>query len=110
MQDDMHTQPDAADAEAQAKYEALERAWKVPTLAERRAMTEDELVRRHDLVAAEGGLAMGPDDYLNELQRRENGRQTDYMVKLTKNMHHMTVFITIMTVVNIILVAWTIFD
>jgi hypothetical protein len=48
-----------------------------PREAELRALPDDELIRRHDVIltATEAGWQIGPDDYLSELRRREAERQ-----------------------------------
>jgi hypothetical protein len=71
------------------------------TLAEFRQMTDQQLIEAHDAVLATGSFIIGPDEYLNELKRREDTRRTRTMVRLT-------VAITLLTLANVALVAYSI--
>jgi hypothetical protein len=66
-------------------YQEYERITQATTLAQLRALPDGELVRRHDfiLTATVAGWQIGPDDYLNELRRRETERQSRRLEWLT---------------------------
>jgi len=55
------------------------------SLQQLRSLSDDELVRRHDvLMNPDIGIGfLGPDDYLAELNRRAADRQTTWLVRLT---------------------------
>ncbi len=66
-------------------------------------MPDEELIRLHDAKAktTEAGVQY----YLDELARRDNNRQSEHMLKLTKVITWLTVIITVLTIANVILVA-----
>lgn len=68
-------------------------------LAQLRGMSDDDLIRRHD-EEAEATLT-GVDYCLNELNRRDQARQTASMVRYTTWITFMTVVITVATLVNL---------
>ena len=70
------------------------------TLAELRALSDDDLVREHDRLAK--GTQVGTNHYLQELARREQHRQTEKMLRFTKWVGIKTVVITIATVINMV--------
>jgi len=70
------------------------------TLAELRALSDDELVRKHDKVAK--NTDVGTNHYLQELWRRDQSRQTEAMRRYTLWIAIMTAVITIATVVNVV--------
>jgi hypothetical protein len=72
---------------------------KVPTIAELRNLSDEELVRRHDSLvnANPGGIEDNVNYYLNELARRRGDVANERMTKLTVDIHRMTIAITVMT-------------
>jgi len=70
------------------------------TLAELRALSDADLVREHDALATQ--TAVGTEHYLQELERREQHRQTDKMLRYTTWVTVMTLVITIATLVNVV--------
>ena len=54
------------------------------TLAELRALPDEEVVRRFDAALAGRGWVVGPDDYANELARREAQRLDATLTRLTQ--------------------------
>ncbi|MDE2716949.1 MAG: hypothetical protein OXI33_08030 [Chloroflexota bacterium] len=71
------------------------------TVEQLRALTDEELVRRHDRHAQ--STVVGTQHYLDELNRRYQERQTASMLRFTKWITFMTVVITIATLVNVVL-------
>ena len=67
-----------------------------------RKMTDDEVIALHDTVAVH--TQVGVQFYLDEINRREQNKQTDLMVKYTKLMLWLTIFVAALTVVNVIAV------
>ena len=65
---------------------------------EMRALSATELVRRIDLISSSQGFLRGPDDYLNELTRRETERQSKRIEWLTWALVALTIVITVATV------------
>ena len=76
----------------------------VESLAELRALSDDEIVRRYDDQARDVG------DNLNyrmgELNRRYQQRQTDSMLRFTKWITIMTVIVTLATLINVGIAAF----
>ena len=68
------------------------------SLNDLRALPDDELARRHDSHAR--NTAVGTRHYLDELNRRDQERQTKAMLDLTKSINRMTVVITIATILG----------
>ena len=100
-------------AEFQRLQEQVDAFEKGLTLAEWRKLPDAELVRRFDLLVTDTttGLRwiMGAQDYLDELGRRDAQRINDQMLTLTRDMHRMTVVITVLTIVNLIVAAVAIY-
>jgi hypothetical protein len=73
------------EAEWKAEHEAFEQASRGMTLRKLRALSDDELISYYDPLMAprQNAFVSGPDDYLNELRRRETDRQTTWLVRLT---------------------------
>ena len=67
-----------------------------------RKLTDDEVIALHDTVAVH--TQVGVQFYLDEINRREQNKQTDLMVKYTKIMLWLTIFVAALTVVNVIAV------
>lgn len=64
-----------------------------PTMAEIRAMSDEELIRRHDEIAE--STVVGLAWYRDEIVRRDAARQTATIVRLT-------LVITMLTSVNVV--------
>jgi hypothetical protein len=75
------------------------------TIATLRKLSDEEVVRLHDAHATH--TVVGTAHYLAELQRRDQQRSTDVMLRYTRHMTGMTVVITIATIINVVLVAIT---
>jgi hypothetical protein len=71
-----------------------------PPYSELRATSDEKLIEAHDNVAK--NTAWSVDYFLNELSRREQARQTDTMLKLTRWIFWLTVVVTLATVLNLI--------
>lgn len=69
-----------------------------------RGLTDEELIRRHDELAR--NTLVGTQHYLDELNRREQVRQTEAMVNLTKSINRMTVVITVATILGVAVSAF----
>jgi hypothetical protein len=67
-----------------------------------RKLTDDEVIALHDTVAVH--TQVGVQFYLDEVNRREQNKQTDLMVKFTKQILWLTIFIAVLTVINVIAV------
>jgi len=67
-----------------------------------RKLTDDEIIALHDRVA--NNTVVGVQFFLDEINRREQNKQTDLMVKYTKQMLWLTVFVAALTVINVIAV------
>ena len=70
------------------------------SLAELRALSEEELIKQYDATATE--TVVGLDFLREELARRETAAATQSMVEMTRQMRHMTIIITVLTFVNAI--------
>jgi cytochrome c553 len=70
-------------------------------IAELRGMSEAELIDAHDAVADKRNAETTMNDYRAELARRDAQAQTERMLSLTR-------FIAGLTVVNVLLVAYTV--
>ena len=78
----------------------------IPKHDELESLTDQDLVDRYN--AAAKNTVVGTEFYREEITRRQNQAQTEKVLSLTKNMHHMTIAITLLTIVNVILVGYTI--
>lgn len=78
----------------------LERFATGTSFTEFRTLPEVELERRFEALARSGeiGFLFGPDDYLNELTRRETLRQNKRLEWLTWALVALTIVITVATV------------
>ena len=65
------------------------------TYAELRTLSDEELIRQHDMLAT--NTVSGTGYYLDELRRRESDRQGKQMLRLTW-------VVTMLTVVNVVAV------
>jgi hypothetical protein len=67
-----------------------------------REMSEEKLINLHDQAAE--NTVTGVNYYLDELARRSQNKQTETMLLYTKRMLWLTVFIAILTIVNVVVV------
>jgi hypothetical protein len=83
------------------EHDEFERITRETTLQELRELPETDLVRRYDILLTTPrlGLRLGPDDYLNELTRRETERQSRRLEWLTWTLVALTIVITVATLV-----------
>lgn len=72
------------------------------TLKELREVSDEQLIVEHDLKAQ--STDPGINYYLDELKRREQNRQTETIIKYTHRMLLLTVFIALLTIVNVMAV------
>lgn len=73
------------------------------TLKQLRALSDDEVIALHDAHAPNVGVSTG--HYLQELARRDLDRQTEAMVRYTRQITVMTRVVTGATIVNVVLAA-----
>ena len=69
------------------------------SLAELRALSDDEVISRYDGQARTTGV--GLDHWLNEMDRRYQERHTDSMYRFTKWITLMTIVVTVATLINV---------
>ena len=72
------------------------------TLAELRKLSDDDLARKYDELVKGTSLQNNPNHFLQILTWREQDRQTQAMLRLTRSVAIMTVVIAIATVVNMV--------
>jgi len=72
------------------------------TLKELREMSDEQLIIEHDNLA--NRTQVGLNYYLDELNRREQNKQTEAMLSYTRRMFWFTVTVAILTVINVIAV------
>ena len=72
-----------------------------PKLKELRAMSTDELIRRHDDIA--NSTSVGLNYYLNEITRRDQEKHTKSILRYTRWIVIMTLIMTVSTIINIII-------
>lgn len=75
------------------------------SMKELRALTDDELIKQHDRLAA--NTAIGVNYYLNELRARQQSKINEEMRSLTKRIYWLTVIVTFATIINLAPVALT---
>jgi hypothetical protein len=71
-----------------------------PTLQQLREMTDEEIIRLHD--SHTHNTVIGLQFIHDEINRRNQDKQTVQMVRLTKQITVMTVIMTIATIANLI--------
>jgi type VI protein secretion system component VasF len=76
------------------------------TVAELRAMTDEQLIENHDRRATQ--TSVGTRHYLDELRHRDAARHELAVIKATEQVRTLTWWIVALTFVNVVLVAWTI--
>jgi len=76
------------------------------TLANLRSIPTDQLIKTHDFLAQ--NTIAGVQYYLDELARRDTENANKTLLELTSQMKWMTVTIVVLTVVNVILVAFSV--
>ena len=72
-----------------------------------RKMTVEELVKDYDLIAQQTRLGLS--FYRNEIARRDGEEQTRQMIDMTRQIRTLTLWIAGLTVVNLLMVAYTLF-
>ncbi len=72
------------------------------TIEALRKLSDEEVITLHDNVATY--TQVGVQFYLDEINRREQNKQTALMVKFTAKIFWLTIFIAMLTVVNVIVV------
>lgn len=77
------------------------------TIAQLRAMTDEDLIERHDHLAQT--TTVGTGHYLDEIRRRDAARNEQRLIAATNQMRILTWAIVVLTALNALLVAWTIF-
>lgn len=77
----------------------------IPKHNELEALSDQDLIDRYN--AAANNTVVGTGFYREEITRRQNAEQTRKVLDLTKNMHHMTIAITVLTIINVVLVGYT---
>ena len=73
------------------------------SIEELRKLSDDDVIALHDRVAQ--NTQVGVQFYLDEINRREQNKQTDLMVKYTKQILQLTIMVAVLTVINVIAVA-----
>ena len=73
--------------------------------AELREMDVEELVRRYDGLAQHTQLGVA--FYREEIARRDSAMETEKIIAMTRHMRNLTVLITVLTLMNVTLVALT---
>ena len=68
-------------------------------------LTDEELIHQYNQTAR--NTVVGISFYTEELARRRASRQNDEMIKINKSVKNMTVLITVLTIINVALVAYT---
>lgn len=77
------------------------------SLKKLRELSDDDLITEHDEVSQQ--TVMGMSYYLDELKRREQTRQTTTMLSYTRRMLWLTVFVAILTTINVGIVVLPLF-
>jgi signal transduction histidine kinase len=78
----------------------------IPTHGQLASLSDQDLVDRYD--AAAQTTVVGTGFYLDELNRRAQARQSAAILDLTRQVRNLTVIITLLTIINIALVAVTV--
>lgn len=73
------------------------------TLKELKALSDEELIRQHDVHA--GHTAYGVRHYIDELRYREQTRISQSIERLTKRIWWLTFAIFALTVINVLLIV-----
>jgi hypothetical protein len=71
------------------------------TWAELKALPDKTLIEEYDSLAEHA--VEGTNQFLAELRHRDLSRQSDTMLKYTQQVKHMTIVITIATIINVII-------
>lgn len=78
----------------------------IPTHEQLASMSDQDLVDQYN--AAAQHTVVGTGFYLDELNRRAQARQSTAILDLTRQVRNLTIIITILTIVNVALVAVTV--
>ena len=76
-----------------------------PTHEKLQELSDEDLIHEYNQTAR--NTVVGINFYTEELARRRASRQNDEMIKINKSVKNMTVLITVLTVINVVLVAYT---
>ena len=76
--------------------------------AELRSASTDELVRTYDSLAHNAALGLG--FYRDEIARRDAAEETAKIIQMTRQMRDLTLVVVFLTLVNVVLVAITLFS
>jgi hypothetical protein len=72
-----------------------------PSISELRKLSDTELINTHDRLGINTQLGIGY--YIEELARRDQSRQTERMLGLTKWITVLTFVVTLATIVNLVI-------
>ena len=78
------------------------------SIEELRKLSDDEVIVLHDRVAQ--NTQVGVQFYLDEINRREQNKQTDLMVKYTEKILWLTIAIGVLTVINVVAIIIPFFN
>ncbi|DAB38558.1 MAG: hypothetical protein A2023_00435 [Sulfuricurvum sp. GWF2_44_89] len=78
----------------------------IPKHEELEKFSDQDLIEKYNEIAQ--STVVGTAFYREEYVRRQTAKQTNEMMAINKSMQRMTIAITILTIVNVILVAYTI--
>lgn len=74
------------------------------TWAELKELPDEELIKEYDKLAKD--TVEGTKQYLAELRHRDLKRQSDTMLKYTKQVKLMTIIITVATIINVVVLIF----
>ena len=78
----------------------------IPTREQLEAMSDQDLVDGYN--AAAQNTVVGTGFYMDELNRRAQARQSATILDLTRQVRNLTIIITLLTIINVALVAVTV--
>lgn len=78
----------------------------IPNYEKLQLLSDQELIEMYNQRAT--NTSAGTGFYIEELSRRKADRQNQKMLEMTKNINRMTLVITMLTIVNVFLVGYTI--
>jgi len=70
------------------------------TIEQLSKLSDDEIISLHDKAA--NNTVVGVQFYLDEINRREQNKQTKLMLKYTKYMLWLTILVTFLTIINLL--------
>jgi hypothetical protein len=74
-----------------------------PKISDLRKMSDDEVEAAYD--AATANTVVGTRFWQDELVRRQEGKQTEALIDLTKQLRNLTIWLIVFTVIVVILTA-----